>query len=147
MKKMIVGLTLLLSLASFTTFARGEEKISRETLVNFQKEFKAAQNVSWAVADEVATASFNLNGFRVQAYFDAEGQLLGTARTILFDQLPISVINAINNQYGTAPVYELVEYTRGGETFYCLTVETAKSKLKVRAAVSGSLLVEKRIKK
>jgi hypothetical protein len=147
MKKIIVGLTLLLSLASFTTFARGEEKVSQETLINFQKEFKAAQNVSWAVADEVATASFNLNGFRLQAYFDSEGQLLGTARTILFDQLPITVINSINNRYETAPVYEIVEYTTGAETFYCMTVETAKKKLKIRATSAGNLSVEKKIKK
>jgi len=147
MKKIIVGLTLLLSLASITTFARGEEKVSRETLLNFKKEFKTAENVSWAVADEVATASFNLNGFRLQAYFDGDGQLLGTARTILFDQLPITVINSINNRFGTAPVYEIVEYTRGAETFYTMTAETTKSKLKLRSTVSGNISLEKKTKK
>jgi hypothetical protein len=147
MKKMIVGLTLLLSLASFTTFARGEEKVSPETLLNFKKEFKTAENVSWAVADEIATASFSLNGFRVQAYFDSGGQLLGTARTILFEQLPIAVINSINNRFETAPVYEIVEYTCGAETFYNMTVETAKNKLKIRATISGNISVEKKIKK
>ena len=147
MKKIIVGLTLLLGLASFTAFARGEEKVSKETLLNFKREFKTAENVSWAMADEIATASFSLNGFRVQAYFDGEGQLLGTARAILFEQLPITVISAINNRFDTAPVYEIVEYTRGAETFYCMTVETVKNKLKVRATSSGNISVDKKIKK
>jgi hypothetical protein len=147
MKKIIVGLTLLLSLASFTAFARGEEKVSQETLLNFKKEFKAAENVSWAVADEIATASFSMNGFRIQAYFDGDGQLLGTARTILFEQLPITVINSINNRFETAPVYGIVEYTRGAETFYCMTVETTKNKFNVRATSSGNISVDKKIKK
>src|SRR5437762_13727069 len=98
MKKIIVGLTLLLSLASFTTFARDEKKVSRETLLNFKKDFKAAEKVSWEVADGIATASFNLNSFHVLAYYDEDGQLLGTARTILFEQLPIAVMNAVNNR-------------------------------------------------
>lgn len=147
MKKIIVGLTLVLGLASFTAFARGEEKVSQETLLNFKKEFKTAENVSWTVGDEIATASFNLNGVRMQAYFDGEGQLLGTARNILFEQLPISVISAINNRFETAPVYGIVEYTRGAETFYCMTVETAKHKLEIRATSSGNLSVDKKIKK
>ena len=147
MKKIIVGLTLLLSLASFTAFARGEEKVNEETLLSFKKEFKTAENVSWTVADEIATASFSLNGFRVQAYFDEEGQLLGTARSILFEQLPITVINSVNNRFETAPVYEIVEYTRGAETFYCMTVETAKNKLKIRATSYGNISVDKKIKK
>src|SRR5262245_32146921 len=99
MKKIFVGLTLLLTLASFATFGRNEKNVNPETLRSFQKDFSTAQNVSWAVEEEVATASFNLNGFRVQAYYGDDGQLLGTARTILFDQLPINVINAVNNRY------------------------------------------------
>src|ERR1043165_5554634 len=104
MKKMIVGLTLVLSLASFTTFARGEEKVNKQVLQNFQKEFRSAENVSWLVESEITTASFNLHGFHVQAYFNEDGDLLGTARNILFDQLPLAVVNAVNNRYGTAPV-------------------------------------------
>jgi len=147
MKKIIVGLTLLLSLASFTAFARGEEEVSKEILLSFKNEFKTAENVSWTVADEIATASFNLNGFRVQAYFDEDGQLLGTARNILFEQLPINVINALNNRFAAAPVYEIVEYNRGAETFYCMRVETAKNNLKIRATTSGYISIDKKIKK
>jgi hypothetical protein len=146
MKKIIVGLTLLLGLASFT-FARNKEEVNPETLRNFKKEFKSAQNVSWAVADEIATASFSLNGFRVQAYYGDDGQLLGTARTILFEQLPINVINAVNNRYGTAPLYEIIEFTRGAETFYRMTVETAKNKQLIQLSTGGTISVEKKTKK
>jgi len=146
MKKMIVGLTLILGLASFT-FARNKEEVNPETLRNFKKEFKAAQNVSWAVADEVATASFSLHGFRVQAYYGDDGQLLGTARTILFEQLPINAINAINNRYATAPVYEIVEFTRGAETFYRMIVDTEKNKQLIQVTTTGLISVEKKIKK
>src|SRR5947208_2653004 len=99
MKKIIIGLTLLLSLISVTGFATGEEKISPETLLSFQKEFKHAENVNWTKVEDIARASFNLNGFHVEAYFEANGQLLGTARNILFNQLPLAVVNSIDNRF------------------------------------------------
>ncbi|HET9823948.1 MAG TPA: hypothetical protein VFP87_01370, partial [Chitinophagaceae bacterium] len=90
--------------------------------------------------------SFALNGYHVEAYFTYAGELLGTARNVLFNQLPLAVVKEINSHYGSAPVYDIVEYGTGSETFYQMIVELPTKKLQIRATSGGDISVEKRIK-
>jgi hypothetical protein len=73
--------------------------------------------------------------------------LLYTARNVLFNQLPLVVITEINKRFGTSPVYNIIEYTTGSETFYTMRTETAKKKLKLRVSPDGCISVEKKEKK
>ena len=146
MKKFIISLVAVVTLISTTAFAGSKERIN-PALATFQREFKGAEQVKWNEGKEAITAAFVLNSFRVEAYFNYSGELIGTARNILFNQLPLTVTKEINNRYGSAPVYEIIEYNAGNETFYDMTVELRTKKLTVRATVGGELSVEKSIKK
>jgi hypothetical protein len=146
MKKFIIGLAAIITLISATAFAGEKEKLN-PALATFQKEFKEASDVKWLEGKDVIKAAFNLNNFRVEAYFSNTGELLGTARSVLFNQLPLTVIREINNRYGSASVYEITEYNANGDTFYCMTVELSNKKLLVKATSSGELSVESKIKK
>jgi len=146
MKTRILSLTLAFSLVAFSAFASGEDKISGQALRSFQKQFATAQNISWRVIDGVNTADFTLNGLRLEAYFDNSGEFIGTARNILFNQLPIAVISSIDKTYGEAPVYEIMEYNFNGETFYRMNVEVPGKKLAIRSSLSGEISVERKIK-
>jgi hypothetical protein len=146
MKKFIIALTAAVTLISTTAFAGRMEKIN-PALTTFQKEFKGATDVKWNESKETISAAFILNDFRVEAYFSYTGELIGTARNILFNQLPLAVIREVNNRYGSAPVYDITEYNTGDDTFYEMTVELATKKLKVRASQLGALSVQKKIKR
>lgn len=146
MKKFIISLAAVVILISTTAFAGNKERIN-PALSTFQREFKGAENVKWNEGKEAIRAAFVLNNFRVEAYFNYSGELIGTARNILFNQLPLTVAKEINNRYGSAPVYEIIEYNSGNDTFYDMTVELPTKKLTVRATVGGELSVEKKIKK
>jgi hypothetical protein len=146
MKKFIIVFAAAVTLISSTAFAGGKERIN-PALTTFQKEFKGALDVQWNEGKEVITAAFVLNSFRVEAYFNFNGELIGTARNILFNQLPLTVIREINNRYGSVPVYGITEYNIGGDTFYDMTVELSTKKLKVRATQLGEISVEKKTRK
>jgi hypothetical protein len=146
MKKFIIALAAAVTLISSTAFAGGKEKIN-PALTTFQKEFKGAMDVKWNEGKEAIKASFVLNNFRVEAYFSYTGDLIGTARNILFNQLPLAVIKEIDNRYGSTPVYEITEYNTDGGTFYDMTVELSTKTLKVRATPAGELTVQKKIKR
>ena len=146
MKKFIIGLAAVLTLVSTTAFATGKDKIN-PALTTFEKEFKGATDVRWQEGTDVIRAAFIFNNFRVEAYFSYAGELLGTARTVLFNQLPLAVIKEINNRYGEVPAYEIVEYSSGTETFYYMTVDLINKKLRIKATSEGDISVEKRIKK
>ncbi|HEV8284027.1 MAG TPA: hypothetical protein VGQ09_06940 [Chitinophagaceae bacterium] len=146
MKKFIIAFAAALTLISTTAFADSKEKIN-PALTTFEKEFKGATNVKWQEGKEAIKAAFTLNDFRVEAYFSYSGELIGTARNVLFSQLPLTVIKEINNRYGSAPVYDITEYNTEDETFYHMTVELPSKRLNIKATTAGNITVEKRIRK
>ncbi len=146
MKKIIVGIGLFLSVISLSDFASGEKDVNPQVLRSFNVEFVRAENVKWTKAQDIYVANFTQTGFRVEAYFDEAGQLLGTSRNLLFNELPLSVATAINKKYQDAPVYEIFEYTVGSETFYRMKVDLTGKILLVRCGIAGDLAVEKRIR-
>lgn len=145
MKKFIIAFTTAVTLISTSAFAGGKEKIN-PAAPTFEREFKGAQDVKWNEGKDAITASFVINSFRVEAYFSYSGELIGTARNILFNQLPLAAIKEVNNRFGSNAVYEITEYTSGSDTFYDMTVELSTKKLKVRVTPTGEVSVLRKIK-
>lgn len=145
MKKFIIAFAAVLTLISTTAFADGKEKVN-PALTTFQNEFKGATDVIWKEGKNVLTAAFTFNSFRIEAYFSYTGELLGTARNVLFNQLPLAVIKEINSRFGSVPVYDIVEYNTEADTFYTMIAELPTKKLQLKATTSGTVSVDRRIK-
>src|SRR5215813_1928046 len=110
MKKLILSIGLFLTVFSLSAFATDEKNINPQVLSAFNVEFSGAQNVKWTKVEGVYAVNFTQNNFRIEAFFDEDGELLGTVRNILFNELPLSVTNAINKKYKNAPAYDIYEY-------------------------------------
>jgi hypothetical protein len=148
MKRILIATTAFFLFISATAFAgTGEEKINKEVLSKFHNEFKGATNVKWYAGAEISKVDFVMNNFHVEAYFTNEGELLGSARNVLYEHLPMSALKAITGRFDEAPVYDIIEYSLVGETFYHLTVETASKKMQVKITPSGDVTVLKKTKK
>ena len=146
MKRSIIVFSAILSVITATAFA-GAKHGGNPAEATFQKEFNGATDVKWNEGKDVISASFVLSDSRVIAYFTTEGELLGTARNVLFNQLPLAVIKEINNRYGNAPVFDIVEYTSGTDTFYGMMVDTPTKRLKLKISAEGEVTVQQREKK
>jgi len=146
MKKFIIAFAAVLTLMTATAFA-GPKGIDNPALATFQKEFKGAEDVKWNENRDIISASFTLSNSRIIAYFNYSGELLGTARNVLFNQLPLLVIKEINNRYGSSPIFDITEYSIGSETFYDMAVETSSRHLQLRVSSEGYISVEKKTKK
>lgn len=145
MKRSIIVFSAILSVITATAFAGAKGGNPAEA--TFQKEFNGATDVKWNEGKDVISASFVLSDSRVIAYFSTEGELLGTARNVLFNQLPLAVIREINNRYGNAPVFDIVEYTSGTDTFYGMVVDTPTKRLKLKISAEGEVTVQQKEKK
>lgn len=146
MKKFIVAFAAGILLISTTAMAGGKDK-THPAQATFQKEFNGATDVKWTEGKDVISASFVLSETRVIAYFDPSGELLGTARSILFNQLPLAAIRELNKQYGSAPVYDITEYSNGEGTFYSMGIETATKFLKVKVSTAGDISIMQKRKR
>jgi len=144
MKEFIIASAAVLTLISSSAFAGHKDFNPAEN--TFQDQFKGATDVKWQEGKETIKASFALNGFHVEAYFSYTGELIGTARNVIFNQLPLAVVKEIDTRYGSAAVYDIIEYNSDSETFYQMTVELPTKKLLVRVTSGGDISVVKKIK-
>jgi len=146
MKKSIIVFSAILSVITATAFV-GAKPGGNPAEATFQKEFNGATNVQWTEGKDVISAAFILSDSRIIAYFTSDGELLGTARNVLFNQLPLAVVKEINNRYGNAPIADIIEYTTGLQTYYGMYVDTPTKHLKVKITSEGDVTVEKRTRK
>ena len=146
MKRSIIVFAAILTVITTTAFV-GAKPGGNPAEATFQKEFSGATNVEWTQAKDIISVSFVLSDSRILAYFTTDGELIGTERNVLFNQLPLAVIKEINNRYGNAPISDIIEYTSGMDTFYGMYVDTPTKHLKIKVTAEGDVTVQQKTKK
>ena len=146
MKKVFVTLFLSVTVFATSAFATGEPGIDPKIVSAFQKEFSFAQNVKWQEKGELIQVTFSLFEHGFVAWYNSKAELVSTARNILYMQLPLSVIRALQEYYAEAELSGIVEFTSDGETYYQIRAEVKKKKYLLKATPYGHISVVKRIK-
>lgn len=146
--KKFLSLIMLVAVISATAFATDGGKVNRAVEQAFSKTFAGAQFVSWKVIKDqnIHQAAFMFHNQRLQAFFDGEGNLIGTGRAIEPTNLPLMVSRSLSARYPGNTISEVVEYVQNEETSYIVTVMTEKAKLIVRANPIGTTYVFKKEK-
>jgi len=147
MKKIIVSLSFLLTTGLLNTFAADRIEPSKQVLDEFKKEFIAAQHVSWAKQGEYDKATFLLAGRRVIAYFNAAAQFEGCVRDIFFDQLPLTVMTAVDKRFAEAGIFDVREITNSEGTSYHITLEAKNKKYRIKVGATGNIDEVEKLKK
>lgn len=124
MKKMMLALVLIYTVALTSAFA-GEEKVSSRVLESFKNEFSTAQEVNWVVGDNYYKAAFKVNGQSIFAYYTIDGELAGVARYISSLQLPVNLLVNLKNDYSQYWISDLFEVNNSEGTHYYVTLENA----------------------
>ena len=132
MKRLVLTLTIVLSLISFNSFANPGE-VTPAALQSFNSSFKNATEVNWTVSDSYFKAYFSLNGQYVTAYYGEEGKMLGLTSNISSLQLPITLQSSLKNNYEGYWITDLFEMANEDGTSYYVTLENADSKLVLKS--------------
>ncbi len=148
MKKIKTVLTAAVMLFAVSAFATEPEYVSPKVKAAFENDFSKAKQVNWEKASDFYFASFTLNGIRVDAAYNEAGELVGTARAISTDQVPLGISLAIAEKYqGYKAGKTALELTYEGQTRYYVTVEDARQVIKLKCFSGTDIEVESRIKK
>jgi hypothetical protein len=116
MKKLIVSLAAVLAIGLAPAFAHAANDNPHVEKV-FAQQFAGAENVKWTeVTDGYLKAAFTLSGIRVEAYFNADGELEGTLRNLFYNQLPLAVMQTVSNKFASAVIVEIREITNNDGT-------------------------------
>jgi hypothetical protein len=145
MKRIIVTIAVaVLGLSS--AFATENSTIDPKIISAFEKEFSFAKNVKWESKEDLAQVSFLLNDQAVTAWYNSEAVLITIARNILYAQLPISVINALEKSYPDVALFGIIEVIHNNEVHYQLTAQKKNKTLLLKISPAGSITIKKRIK-
>ena len=147
MKKIIITLSMLMTVAVTSVFAKEGTDINQKVLTAFEKDFNSAKNVKWIRDGEYLKASFTIADMLTDAYYTEAGELVGSARNLLFEQLPLSVIHEYNKRFDESSVMDVLEITNEEGTSYRLWIEQGNKKFKIRANGSGDITVLEKSKK
>lgn len=139
MKKIIISFFLLLTAGLSVSIASETFNPSQRVLDEFKKEFSSAQSVSWGQEEGYEKATFVLGGRRVIAWFSESGQLEGSIRDIFFDQLPLTVMTAVDKRFAEADIFSVSEINNTEGTFYRIILAIKDKKYKVKVDPAGNL--------
>jgi len=124
------------------------EKVSRQVSNAFKEKFEKAVNVKWTQEENLYFAIFEMNEKEYTVAYSEKGELIGISRCLYKDQLPLAVMESLNEKYKNyilpASVSEIVFE---GVTNYYLTIEGETRYLQLKCSPDGSISVNKRIKK
>lgn len=148
MKKIKTVLTAAVMLFATSAFAIPDKDPTPKVKQAFEADFSKASQVKWEKTSDFYFASFVLQGVRVEAAYNEEGELLGTSRSISADLLPLSISLALAERYtGYEIPATALEINFEGQTRYYITVENEKQSIKLKCFSNGEIEVDGKIKK
>jgi hypothetical protein len=146
MKKTFLSLLAFLMIGTIAVMASERADVDPKILSAFQKEFSFAKNAKWEMKGNLTQVNFLLNDQGVTAWYNSDAELVTTARNILYNQLPISVIRSLDKKYTGADFSGITEVNRNNETWYQLRADEKNKKYLLKASPSGNIIVLKKIK-
>jgi hypothetical protein len=147
MKKIILALSLFAVTGLSSSYANEDVKVSKRVLSAFQNDFNSAVNARWSVEQEFYKVSFTNMDMPVEAYYDEDGALVGSVRTLSFEQLPLAIIHEYSRRFENSPVKNVVEITNTEGTSYRIWTEKGNKTYKLRANASGEIVTLEKRKK
>jgi len=144
-------MTAFIALTIGTTAFAGPTSISAKVTDHFTTTFSKAQNVSWQSDEKFDRVSFVLNNEKVDAFYDVQGELIGTSKTFAFDKLPKSAIQTLTTRY-TYPEYQIrecIEFmnVNSNETNYYVSFAAKNGNIALEITKSGMVSVFSKTRK
>ncbi len=87
--------------------------------------------------DDLYKAAFTLDGQAISAFYNAEGNLVASARDISLLQLPLSLQTELRKKYQDYTVTNPFEVNNEEGTTYYATIETSSAKLELKSTSHG----------
>ena len=145
MKKLFIAALLTLTLAT-SAFAADDKKVSVKIRNSFNTEFGDLDNVQWTVKANFVKASFEVEGEKVDAFYDLNGESLGQSRKISLDKLPVQAKRSFAKKYSDYTVKEAIRFDGVDESAYFISAENDKQSVILKATATGISVFKKTIK-
>lgn len=152
MKQLLIAVILFCTISGTTSASASARTTAHKDptfigIQTFKEKFPNATNISYKVKGELTEVNFIWNAMRLQSFFDLEGNLLATCRTISASDLSLTAQMNLKNQYAGYIEQEAIEYNdaNAGVSYY-VTMVGPKSTLLLCVSTDGMISVFKKMK-
>lgn len=146
MKKLMIGLVLGAFIITNTAFANNSNNVNDKVQTSFKQEFATAQNVVFSKTNNYIKAAFTLNNQIMEAYYTADGEMIGVSKNLLSTELPIGLQVDLKRDYADYWISDLFEFATNSNSSYFITVENADQKITLQSS-GNEWIVYKKAKK
>src|SRR5206468_1765583 len=123
------------------------KKVNTVAVNNFKVEFKNASDVTWTATDTYVKATFILNSEKIEAFYNENGEKIGTSRAISIEELPVKAKRAFAKKFDGYTVKQAIEFNGTEETAYYIAADNEKEAVILKVTSSDELSTYKRTKK
>ena len=107
MKKLFITILLAASVAAGAFAA--PKKVNAAILYNFQNAFKEASDVTWLISRDFTKAEFTANDTKMEAYYNSDGDIIATSKSIDLDELPVNAKRSFAKKFEGYNVTEAIQ--------------------------------------
>jgi hypothetical protein len=143
MKKILFAAVLFCSITAFAN----APIISQKVLNAFNKTFQNAKEVSWTELAGSYEVKFLDADIRMRVVYDEAGNIINTIRYYYEDKLPVLILTKVKSKYEGKKIFGVTETSSDEGMRYHIILEDSKSWTTVIADPSGSMYVDKKIRK
>ena len=147
MNKTILSIAIVLMMGTSAFAVKGNDEVNQMAVRSFHKEFVNAKNIVWEQKQDYVKVTFSMNDQVLFAYYNNQGDLTAVVRNIVSDQLPISLLTSLKNEYTGFWITDLFEIASNDQTTYYVTIENADKKIVLRSNGTESWSVYAKTKK
>ncbi|MFM2362720.1 MAG: hypothetical protein RLZZ316_1622 [Bacteroidota bacterium] len=142
----MIGLVLGAFIITNTAFANSSNTVNDKVQTSFKQEFATAQNVVFSKTNNYIKAAFTLNNQVMEAYYTADGEMIGVSKNLLSTELPIGLQVDLKRDYADYWISDLFEFATENNSNYFITVENADQKITLQSN-GNEWIVYKKAKK
>ena len=114
---------------------------------NFKHQFPDATEITYKVKGELTEVNFSWNAMRLQAFFDLDGNLLATCRSILTSDLSLTAQMSLKDHYPGYIARDAIEYNDANTCVsYYVTMIGPKTSYLLCVSTDGMISVFKKMK-
>lgn len=142
MKKILLAAMLFVAAGS-SAFALDASKVNYRVKSSFESLFADAKNVKWDAKENYVKATFQYADETIEAFFDADGELIGQSRKVELKTLPVNAKQKIKKDFGSYTVTDAIEFEKDGEKSYYVSLEDGAKKRILQVSLFGSISIYK----
>jgi hypothetical protein len=145
MKKLFI--TAVIAIAVSASAFAAPITVNSRIASRFSEDFADATKVEWKTTDSYAKASFVLDGKTIEAFYNLQGELIGTSKGIALSAISKKVQAVIAKKYAGYTIKEAISFTDADNVQHqYISLEKENTKLALEVVDNGLVLLSKKVK-